>query len=96
MMAETCALDVAERGGMTLREIGRMLGITKERVRQINDEAMTQLAHRVECDGTPIPQPPEAPTSSPADEMAEAAEILGLSTDNAWLSWEADAEASQA
>lgn len=38
---ETCALDVADRGGATLEEIGAMLGITRERARQIEVHAAT-------------------------------------------------------
>lgn len=34
-MAESCALDAADNGGMTLNEIGDRLDITRERVRQI-------------------------------------------------------------
>lgn len=33
--AETCALDVAARGGLTLEEIGRILHVSDERIRQI-------------------------------------------------------------
>lgn len=31
----SCALDLADRQGLTLREVGDLLGITRERVRQI-------------------------------------------------------------
>lgn len=39
----TCSLDEAERGGMTLEEIGDMLGVTRERIRQIEDRAIKRL-----------------------------------------------------
>ena len=42
-MPETCSLDVAERGGMTLDEVGQLLGVTRERVRQIELVALTRL-----------------------------------------------------
>jgi len=42
-MKETCALDVADKGGNTLEGIGSILGITRERVRQIEAMALTQL-----------------------------------------------------
>src|SRR5688572_7854160 len=32
---ETCSLDVAARGGATLEELGHLLNLTRERVRQI-------------------------------------------------------------
>lgn len=34
-LEETCALDVAERGGVTLEEVGDILNLTRERVRQV-------------------------------------------------------------
>lgn len=43
-MGETCALDAAEAGGLTLTEIGRRLNLTRERVRQIEGKALRKLA----------------------------------------------------
>jgi DNA-directed RNA polymerase sigma subunit (sigma70/sigma32) len=34
-LEETCALDVAERGGETLERIGELINLTRERVRQL-------------------------------------------------------------
>lgn len=45
-MAETCALDVADRGPHTLDEIAGHLGLTRERVRQIEESAMRKLNQR--------------------------------------------------
>ncbi len=45
-MTESCVLDVADRGGATLEEIGDMLGLTRERVRQIEEEAMERFTKR--------------------------------------------------
>jgi hypothetical protein len=39
-MPETCALDVAERGGLTLDTIGRLMNLTRERVRQMERAAL--------------------------------------------------------
>lgn len=36
---ETCALDVADRGGVTLEEVGRYSNVTRERVRQLEEIA---------------------------------------------------------
>ena len=35
LMSETCILDVVENGEKTLEEVGQILGITRERVRQV-------------------------------------------------------------
>ena len=40
---ETCALDLADRGGMTLIEVADVLGVTRERVRQIEDSAIEKI-----------------------------------------------------
>ena len=49
-LKETCVLDVADKGGVTLDEIGNILGITRERVRQIEfckrGGAIRRLRHR--------------------------------------------------
>lgn len=40
---ESCALDVAERGPETLEEVGRVMGLTRERVRQIEELAFAKM-----------------------------------------------------
>ena len=42
-MAETCALDVADRGGITLEEVGEILNLTRERIRQVEVKGLEQL-----------------------------------------------------
>lgn len=39
-LADTCALDVAERGGMTLEEVGEVINVTRERARQLEAKAL--------------------------------------------------------
>lgn len=41
-LEETCALDVAERDGATLDEVGKTINITRERVRQLIEQAFKQ------------------------------------------------------
>ena len=36
-------IDVAERGGITLEEVGGLMNLTRERVRQLEAEALTEL-----------------------------------------------------
>ena len=42
-MVESCALDVAERGGITLEEVGAIVNLTRERVRQLEVRATAKL-----------------------------------------------------
>ena len=42
-LEETCALDVAERGGMTLEDLGGLLNLTRERIRQYERNGLTKL-----------------------------------------------------
>jgi hypothetical protein len=42
-MRDTCALDVADRGGDTLDEVGASMNITRERVRQLEAAALRAL-----------------------------------------------------
>lgn len=42
-LKETCALDVADRGGVTLDEIGEIFNLTRERIRQIELQALHKL-----------------------------------------------------
>jgi len=38
----SCALDVAEDGPKTLAQVGEILGVTRERVRQIEEMAIAK------------------------------------------------------
>ena len=42
-LAETCALDVAERGGITLEEVGEIMNLTRERIRQVEVSGLQKL-----------------------------------------------------
>jgi hypothetical protein len=42
-MKETCSLDVADRGGVTLEEVGEILNLTRERIRQVEVRGLLKL-----------------------------------------------------
>ncbi|MCO4764116.1 MAG: DNA-binding protein [Myxococcales bacterium] len=42
-MSHTCALDVAERGGITLEEVGSIMNLTRERIRQVEVNGLDKL-----------------------------------------------------
>lgn len=42
-LEETCALDVAERGGVTLEEVGDIMNLTRERIRQVEVAGLEKL-----------------------------------------------------
>ncbi len=43
-MSDTCALDVADRGGTTLEEVGAIMNLTRERIRQVEVKGLAKLA----------------------------------------------------
>lgn len=45
-MGESCALDVADRGGATLEETAQVMNITRERVRQVENTAILSMSVR--------------------------------------------------
>lgn len=42
-MTETCALDIADRGGATLEEVGAIMNLTRERIRQVEVKGLAKL-----------------------------------------------------
>jgi len=75
-MDETCALDVAGRGGITAREVGVMVGICREEVQRCISEVGDQL-DRDEFDERKHPDDPYLKYSDMgADDLAELAALL--------------------
>ena len=52
-VGDTCSLDVADRGGITLEEVGAIMNLTRERVRQLETRGLVRL--RVIADDEPKP-----------------------------------------
>ena len=42
-MNESCALDVADRGGTTLEDVGAIMNLTRERIRQVEANALKKM-----------------------------------------------------
>lgn len=49
-MPETCSLDVADRGGMTLEEVGEILNLTRERIRQVEVRGLNKLKLNIDAE----------------------------------------------
>lgn len=65
-MRATCALDVATEGGLSLEDVAVHMNVSRERVRQIQDEAVAkqEAAFIALRDGQALPQAP-APAEQP-------------------------------
>lgn len=50
-VAESCALDVADRGGATLEDVGAIMNLTRERVRQVEAASLAKLESRSDVRG---------------------------------------------
>lgn len=42
-MDDSCALDVADRGGITLEEVGEITNLTRERIRQVEVNGLAKI-----------------------------------------------------
>lgn len=47
----TCALDVADQGGITLEDVGQIMNLTRERIRQVEARGLLKLREAAETDG---------------------------------------------
>ncbi len=46
----TCALDVAEKGGITLEEVGEIMNLTRERIRQVETHGLEKVRTATEAE----------------------------------------------
>ncbi len=46
----TCALDVSEKGGITLEEVGEIMNLTRERIRQVETRGLMKLREATEAE----------------------------------------------
>jgi hypothetical protein len=63
-MKETCALDVADRGGITLEEVGEILNLTRERIRQVEVRGLGKMRDETEEGNEIRADPSSAPPAS--------------------------------
>jgi hypothetical protein len=63
-LKETCALDVAERGGITLEEVGEIMNLTRERIRQVEVRGLLKLKM-----ASPSPEELGAELLKPSDQL---------------------------
>jgi hypothetical protein len=52
-LEETCALDVADKGGITLEEVGAIMNLTRERIRQVETRGLLKLREAAEVELDP-------------------------------------------
>jgi hypothetical protein len=58
-LEHTCALDVAEKGGITLEEVGAIMNLTRERIRQVETRGLMKLREATEKEPERPPEPTE-------------------------------------
>jgi hypothetical protein len=49
-LEQTCALDVADKGGITLEEVGAIMNLTRERIRQVETRGLLKLREATDSD----------------------------------------------
>ena len=89
-MSETCALDVADRGGTTLEEVGAIMNLTRERIRQVEVNGLAKLqslkemtALRDYVDEGPVGKRRLPVLTAPRDEEEETEEAVADEEDAA-------------
>jgi hypothetical protein len=68
-LAETCTLDLADRGPITLEEVGRAFGLTRERIRQVEAKATKRAARNARRQQIEFELPIEQGSNAPEDAL---------------------------
>jgi hypothetical protein len=96
-MGESCALDVADRGGTTLEDVGAIMNLTRERIRQVEVKALAKLEARRDMDAlrTFVDEGPQGKRRLPRLSTDDLQEIEGEtrpeSEDDTEAEWAQDA-----
>ncbi len=85
-LPETCALDTADRGGITLEEVGAIMNLTRERIRQLEMRAMDRVRATVASGEVAVDAPDRevvrgrtAPErDADTDDVSDVTHALGL------------------
>ena len=73
-MMESCVLDVADRQGMTLEEVGTLFNLTRERIRQVQNSAKAKVERFIKKNLGDHPQEELLP--GPTDDGATFRSVL--------------------
>lgn len=71
----SCALDVAERGGITLESVGNLINLTRERVRQVEADGLRAIRAALVADGLDASDVAFPHVEHPSDDLSEARKI---------------------
>jgi Sigma-70, region 4 len=86
-MGESCALDIADRGGTTLEDVGAIMNLTRERIRQVEVKALAKLEALKDMDALRdfVDEGPEGKRRLPAltnpDRPTSKAAVVAVDTD---------------
>ena len=77
-MSETCSLDVADRGGLTLEEVGAASNIARDRVRQIEMRGRLKIHGAHQEKSLEQTNSPNADLPASSDKRLVHVEIVGI------------------